>query len=170
MKPSKLQPSRTSWWTPFTKQRPHRLIDLLLGVFLLASVVSWVGSLSPLLAVGIVVVAVGFYLSSLAHRERVQAKRGAVSVSPVARGGDALAALEELLAEAPPIPLTDWVRVDAGKAIRLVEAAGVEVAASGLPDQAHDLTRVILGDRQIQLTGQLRVNRRRTKKLLDSLR
>jgi len=75
-----------------------------------------------------------------------------------------------LLAEAPPIPLTDWVRVDAAELVPLVEEADAEAAASGLPDQAHELTRVVLGDGQVPLNGQLRVDRRRAKKLLDALR
>jgi hypothetical protein len=170
MKPSKLQPSPTPWWAPFTRHRSHRLTDLLLGALFLASVAFWVGSLSSVLAAGLVVAAVGSYIASLARRERDRTKRVAVSASSVSRSRDALDALDELLAKAPPIPLTDLVRVDAGEVFPLVEAAGAELAASGLPDQAHDLTRVILGDCQIPLTGQLRVNRRRAQRLLDALR
>lgn len=170
MKPSELQPSSTHWWTPFTRHRSHRVTDLLLGVPLLVSVAIWVGSLSSVLAAGIVAAVVGSYLVGLAREEPDRTQRVAVPVSSVHQGGNALEALDELLAEAPPIPLTDLVRVDAGEIIPLVEAAGAEVSASGRPDQAHDLTRVVLGDRQIPFTGQLRVDRRRAKRLLDALR
>jgi hypothetical protein len=150
-----------------TRHRPHRLIDLLLGAFLLASVAFWIGSLSPVLGIGVVVAVVGTYLAGLAQRERDRTTRVAVPASSVDRDGDALGALGELLAEAPPIPLTDWVRVDAPEVIPLVEAASAELTAAGLPDRAHDLTRVILGGRHIPLTGQLRVARRRAQRLLD---
>lgn len=170
MKPSKLQPGPAHWWTPFTRHRSHRLTDLLLGVPLLVSVAIWVGSLSSVLAAGIVAAVVGSYLVALAREEPDRKQRVAVSVSSGHQGDDALDALGELLAEAPSIPLTDWVRVDASKAVPLVEAADAEVSASGRPDQAHDLARAILGDRQIPFTGQLRVNRRRAERLLDALR
>jgi hypothetical protein len=170
MRPSKLRPSPTSWWTPLTRRRPNQLIDLLLGVLLLASVAAWVGSLSPVLAIGIVVAVAGTYLAGHARREGDEAKQVTVSASSVGQGTDALDALDKRLAEAPPIPLTDWVRVDAAEVLPLVEAAVMEVTALGLPDQAHDLTRTILGGRQVPLTGQLRVDRRRARRLLDALR
>lgn len=47
-----------------TRHRPHRLIDLLLGLFLLIPVVSWIGSVSPLLAAAVFVTVAGFYLAS----------------------------------------------------------------------------------------------------------
>lgn len=83
---------------------------------------------------------------------------------------DALDALDELLAAAPPIPLTDWVRVDPGVVTPLVDAVLAAAIEAGHAEQADDLARVILGGRPIPLTDELRVNRRRAQKLLKALR
>lgn len=170
MRRSKTQPGTAPWWTPLTRQRSHRLIDLMLGAFLLVGVAFWLGSLSPILAVGLVMAVAGFYLAGLARGERERRDAVAPPISPVRQGDDALDALDALLANAPPIPLTDLVRVDAGELISLVEAASVEVTALGLPDRAHDLRRAALSGRQVPFTGQRRVDRRRVQKLLDALR
>lgn len=58
-----------------TRQRPHRLIDLLLGLLLLIPVVFWLGSVSPLLAAAVFVAVAGLYLASLPRRRRRRAKR-----------------------------------------------------------------------------------------------
>lgn len=58
----------TSGWSRLTRHRPHQVIDLMLGRLLLVAVVSWVGSLSPLLAATIFVAVAGAYLASLPRR------------------------------------------------------------------------------------------------------
>jgi Flp pilus assembly protein TadB len=58
-----------------TRHRPHRLIDLLLGIFLLIPVVFWLGSVSHLLAAAVFVAVAGLYLASFPRRGRRRARR-----------------------------------------------------------------------------------------------
>lgn len=170
MRLSMAKPTATSGWSRLTRHRPHRLIDLLLGLFLLIPVMSWIGSLSPLLAAAILVAVAGLYLASISRRGRGRKRReAATSVSPVDRDRDPLAALDELLAEAPPIPLTDWVRIDPRVVTPLVDAVRVAAIDLGHTDQAEELSRVILGGRPVRFTDELRVNRRRAQRLLQAL-
>jgi hypothetical protein len=66
-----------------TRRRPHRLIDLLLGILLLIPIVFWLGSVSPLLAAVIFVAVAGLYLANLPRNGRGRKRReAAISVSP----------------------------------------------------------------------------------------
>lgn len=154
-----------------TRLRPHRLIDLLLGTFLLIPIVFWIGSVSPLLAAIVFVAVTGFYLASLSRKGRGRARRdAAISVSPVDRDSNPLAALDELLAAAPPIPLTDWVRIDPHVVTPLVDAVRAAAIDLGRTDQAEELSPVVLGGRPVPFTDELRVDRRRAQRLLQTLR
>lgn len=165
------KPTSTSGWSRLTRHRPHRLIDLLLGGLLLISVVFWVGAVSPLLASAIFVAVAGLYQASISRRDRGRKRReAATSVSPVDREHNPLAALDELLAAAPPIPLTDWVRIDPRVVTPLVDAIRAAATDLGRMDQAEELSRVILGGRPVPFTDELRVNRRRAQRLLQALR
>lgn len=73
-----------------TRHRPHRLIDLLLGILLLIPIVFWLGSVSPLLAGAVFVAVAGLYLASLPRRGRHRARRDtAISALPVDRDRNA---------------------------------------------------------------------------------
>lgn len=165
------KPTSTSGWSRLTRRRPHRLIDLLLGLFLLIPVVFWIGSVSPLLAAAIFVAVAWLYLASLPRRGRGRKRReAAISVSPVDRDRDPSAALEELLAAAPPIPLTDSVRINSRVVTPLVDAVRAAAIDLGRTDQAEELSRVILEGPPVPFTDELRVNRRRAQRLLQELR
>lgn len=67
-----------------TRHRPHRLIDLLLGLSLLIPAVLWIGSVSLLLATAVFVAVAGLYLAGISRRGRGRERREvAISVSPV---------------------------------------------------------------------------------------
>lgn len=77
----------------------------------------------------------GLYLASIFRRGRGRKRREAVtSASPVDRDRDPLAALDELLAAAPPIQLTDWVRIDPRVVTPLVDAVRVAAIDLGRTD------------------------------------
>ena len=160
---------RASRWSALTRHRPHQTVDLLLGLILLAGAASWIASVSPALALAVVVVVAGSYLVGLRRQE---ANRTELATTPTAvkRGGDALDALDAALAAAPVIPLTGWVRVDPAEVVPLVDEIRAAATASGSADQAEELAEVVLGDRPVPFTSQLRVDRRRARKLLARLR
>lgn len=130
----------------------------------------WTGSLSPLLGAAIFVAVTGLYLASLLGSRKRRRRDADPSVSPVGEDRTALEALDELLATAPPIPMTDWVRVDPRRAKPLVDAVRVAAVEAKLRDQVDELTRVILEGRPIPFTDELRVDRRRAQRLLEALR
>jgi hypothetical protein len=161
----------TSGWSPLTRQRPHRLIDLLLGILLVTPVVFWIGSISTLLAAVIFIAVAGLYLANLSRGGRGRGRRdAAISVSPVDQDGNPIAALDELLAAAPPIPLTDWVRVDVGAVTPLVDEVRAAAIELGHADQAEELSRVVLEGRPVPFTDELRIDRRRAQRILQALR
>jgi membrane glycosyltransferase len=165
------KPTSTSWRHQLTRQRHHWLIDLLLGLFVLISVLGWIGSVSPLLAAVVFAVAAWFYLASLPRRGQHRASQNAALATPPADGGrSALDALDQLLAAAPPVPLTNLVRVDPRVVTPLVDAVRAAAVERGVTDQAEKLSRALLGGRPIPLTGQLRVDRQEAQRLLQSLR
>jgi hypothetical protein len=83
---------------------------------------------------------------------------------------EALEALEAALAAAPPIPLTDSVRVVPSELQPLVEEVRAAALTSEASDQAEELARVVLRDRSVPLTGQRRVDLKRAQGLIASLR
>lgn len=170
MRPSRSRLSPSAVWKALTRRRSHQLLDLLLGGFALITVSSAVGSVvNPLLGILVFTVGVGFYLASLAQSERGPVRLDAASPPSLDHSSEALDALDDLLATASPIPLTDRVRVDPKEVTPLVDAVRAMAPDAGFSGQADDLAQAILG-RQIPFTGQLQVDRRRAQRLLSVLR
>ena len=63
------------WSHPLFRQRPHRLVDLLLGAFALACLAGGLAAISPILALVVVIATVGLYLDTLRREERARKQR-----------------------------------------------------------------------------------------------
>lgn len=157
-------------WSALTRERPHQGIDLLFGAFLLIGVAAWLASVSPVLAALLVIAVTGGYLISLHGQEKNQKKLAQPPVSTGAHGRDVLNELATALAEAPVIPLTDWVRVDPEIVRPLVEEVRAAAVATPGSGQAEKLAQIVLGDRPLVFTDQVRVDRRRAQKAIAELR
>jgi hypothetical protein len=83
---------------------------------------------------------------------------------------EALEALEAALAAAPPIPLTDSVRVVPGELQPLVDEVRAAASTSEASGQAEELAQVILHGRPVPLTRQRRVDLKRAQELIAGLR
>jgi hypothetical protein len=152
------------------RHRPHQAVDLVLGVLLLGGIAIGVASLSPILALLVVVAATSGYLIGLLRQERTQRALATAPSPSASRGCDAIDALDGVIAAAPAIPLTSWVRVDPGEVGPLVEMIREAATAPASALQAEKLAAVVLGGRPVPLNSQVRVDRGRARRLLAGLR
>lgn len=157
-------------WSSLTRHRPHQRIDLLLGACFLVAATAWVGSVSPLFAAVLVVAVVGGYLMTLRWQKQARNQLAHPRRPIDVHGRDALDALDTALRTAPRIPLTGWVRVNPSDIGPLVNEARAAATASPASDQADKLAELVLGDRPVLFTDQVRVDRRRALKALAKLR
>jgi hypothetical protein len=87
----------------------------------------------------------------------------------------AIDALDDLVAQARPVPLTDDVRVDpqelSGRAARIRETMPRELAGRpAIPELIDRLDAVVAGAKPVPLTRQVRVRTQSVYDLLDELR
>ncbi len=122
------------------------------------------------MAIGVLVAVAGAYLIRTGRRDRERAEWAAGPPSASGPGLEAVDALEDLLASAPPIPLTDWVRVDPREATLLAESIRETVGGSQAAGEADRLAQLIARGRRIPLSEQVRVDVRRARRHLDALR
>jgi hypothetical protein len=104
------------------------------------------------------------------RRDQNLAREDAVTPSPVGSRFEAIDTLDDLLVNAPPIPLTDSVRIDPRRASLLVESIREAAAGSDAAGEADELAQLILGARTVPLTDKVRVDIREARRHLAAIR
>lgn len=141
-----------------------------MGLLLLLAVAAWLSSISKAAGFAVFVLVTIVYLVRTARRDRSGRREDGATPSLVGSRFAAVDTLDDLIADAPPIPLTDSVRIDPRKASLLAESIREAAAGSDAAGEADELARMILGARAVPLTGKVRVDVREARRRLAAIR
>jgi hypothetical protein len=159
-------------WPVDARSRPrsHQLVDLLLGLFLLISVVAVAAKLSAILAAAIFVAVTVAYLVRLRAREPRRdeavsnAPAGTVHLEP-----SPLDQLETHLAEASRVHFTDQVLIERDRLLDLIDEVRAAAPGPRADVRIEELANLIRSAPSVPSTGRFRISRTRAARLVAEI-